>query len=115
MWRPELQPLPCRQTFLEKPGPDGRTSFAVMADTIPAGTVLEISLCVAISLNVVDQFFLWDYVLTGAQSNTVCAREDAEVRWQPVCTHTRKMSLVSNPTGMHSSVIRRANPNYTES
>ena len=80
IWRPDLHPLPCRQNVRQTTGPDGQDSFAVMADTIPSGTAMDISLCVEVSLNVVDQFpFLWDFVLMDATTQTVCAREDAEV------------------------------------
>ena len=83
MWRPDLHPLPCRQNILID-GADDRRSFIVVADTIPSGTVLDISLCVEVSLTVVDQFpFLWDFVLIDEATQTVCARENAEVFWQP--------------------------------
>ena len=76
MWRPGLHPLPCRQSVRHTTGADGRDSFAVMADTIPSGTVVDISLCVEVSLNVVDQFpVLWDFVLIDATTQTVCTRE----------------------------------------
>ena len=69
MWRPDLQPLPCRHKVARTIGADGRNSFAVVED-IPPGTVLEISLCVKISVTVVDQFpYLWDFVLTGEMEN----------------------------------------------
>ena len=65
MWRPELNPLPCRESFTLIVGADGRQIFRVIED-IPSGTVLEISLCVEIWVTVVDQFpYLWDFVLTG--------------------------------------------------
>ena len=69
MWRPELQPLPCRQNVDPTTAADGRRSF-VVREAIPSGTVLEISLCVEVSVIVVDQFpFLWDFVLTGETEN----------------------------------------------
>ena len=65
MWAPDLHPLPCRQSVAPTTGADGRHSFIVVG-AIPAGTVLEISLCVEVSVIVVDQFpYLWDFVLTG--------------------------------------------------
>ena len=65
MWRPDLHPLPCRQNVRQTTGADGRYSFAV-PEAVPSGTVLDISLCVEVSLIVVDQFpFLWDFVLIG--------------------------------------------------
>ena len=85
IWRPDLHPLPFRQYVRRTTEADGRHSFVVMADTIPSGTILETSLCMEVSLNVVDQFpVLWDFVLIGATAQTVCAaREDAQVCWQP--------------------------------
>ena len=65
MWRPDLHPLPCRQTVAQATEADGRHKFAVL-ETVPSGTVLEISLCVEVSVVVVDQFpYLWDFVLAG--------------------------------------------------
>ena len=87
MWRPDLHTLPCRQN-VHIYRPDGRYSFAVVADTIPSDTVLDISLCVEVSVNVVDQFpFLWDFVIMDATTQTVCAREGTEVCWQPVYSY----------------------------
>ena len=69
MWRPELNPLPCRQSMTITVGADGRKVFTVVRD-IPSGTVLEISLCVEIWVTAVDQFpYLWDFVLTGEMGN----------------------------------------------
>ena len=69
MWRPDLQPLPCRQNVAQTTGADGRHSYAVV-EAVPSGTVLEISLCLEVSVVVVDQFpFLWDFVLTGKTEN----------------------------------------------
>ena len=114
MWRPDLHPLPCPQSIRKTTGADGRHSFAVRK-AVPSGTVLEISLCVKVSVIVVDQFpVLWDFVLIGATAQTVCARENAEVCWQPSILIRTNIS-VSNPAGMHSSVIRRANPDHTQS
>ena len=88
MWRPDLHPLPCRQTVRHTTGADGRHSFAIVADTIPSGTILETSLCMEVSLNVVDQFpVLWDFVIMDTTTQTVCAREDAEVCWQTVYSY----------------------------
>ena len=68
MWRPDLHPLPCRQKLRHKTGADGRHSFAVR-EAVPSGTVLDISLCVAMSLHTVDQSpVLWDFVLTGGMA-----------------------------------------------
>ena len=79
MWRPDLHPLPCRQSFNKITGADGQHRFSFPAK-VPLGAVMDVSLCVEVSLNVVDQFpFLWDFVIMGATTQTVCAREDAEV------------------------------------
>ena len=65
MWRPGLQPLPCRVKVAQTTGADGRRSFAVL-EAVPSGAVLEISRCLEVSVGAVDQFpFLWDFVLTG--------------------------------------------------
>ena len=115
MWRPDLHPLPCRENVRQTSGADGRHNFAVLVDTIPSGTVVEISLCVEVSVIVVDQFpVLWDFVLMDSTAQMVCAREDAEVCWQPSIL-IRTNIFVSNPAGMHPSVIRRANPDHTQS
>ena len=69
MWRPDLRPLPCRQKVAQKTAADGRHSYAVV-EAVPSGTVLEISLCLEVSVFVVDQLpFLWDFVLTGETEN----------------------------------------------
>ena len=71
MWRPDLRPLRCRQSVDKTTGADGRHSFAVR-ESVPSGTVLEISLCLEVSVTVVDQFpFLWDFVLTGETENGI--------------------------------------------
>ena len=75
---------------------------------------MDISLCVKVSIIVVDQFLLWDFVLMDSTAQTVCAREDAEVCWQPSILIRTNIS-VSNPAGMHPSVIRRAHPDHTQS
>ena len=75
MWRPDLHPLPCRQRVRTTKGPDGRPRFAVVVDTIPSGTVVEISICVEVSVIVVDQFpFLWDFLIMDTKTQTVCVR-----------------------------------------
>ena len=113
MWRPDLHPLPCRQKVRQTTGADGRHSFAVLADTIPSGTVLEISLCVEVSVVVVDQFpYLWDFVIMDATTQTVCAREDAEVCWQPVYSY--EQIYLCQIAGMPPSVIRRANSDHLQ-
>ena len=79
MWRPDLHPLPCRQSVDQTTGADGRHSFAV-TKAVPSGTVLEISLCVEVSVVVVDQFpYLWDFVITGETENehTGCQQTSA--------------------------------------
>ena len=69
MWRPDLHPLPYRRKVDQRTGADGRHSYAVL-EAIRPGSILEISLCVEVSVVVVDQFpFLWDFVLTGETEN----------------------------------------------
>ena len=69
MWRPDLKPLPCRQHVVRTTGTDGRDSVAVL-EAVSSGSVLDMSLCVEVLLNDVDQFpFLWDFVLTGETEN----------------------------------------------
>ena len=87
MWRPDLNPLPCRQNFAWAVGADGRYIFTVIG-AIPSGTVLEMSLCVEISVTVVDQFpYLWDFVLTGETENkcTGCQQTSASSRPHTAC------------------------------
>ena len=80
MWRPDLHPLPCRQTVAQTTGADDRNVFAVLEETISSGTVLEISSCLQMPIVVVDQFpYLWDFVIMGPTTQMVCAREDTEV------------------------------------
>ena len=89
MWRPDLRPLPCRQNIDIYTGPDGRHSFGVV-DTIPADTVVDISLCVDVSPSVVDQLpFLWDFVFIGLTSQTVCV-------CVCVCVYARMQKSVGN-------------------
>ena len=69
MWRPDLHPLPCRQSVHHTTGADGQHSF-VVSESIQSGTVLEISLCVQLSVILIDQLpYLWDFVLTGEMEN----------------------------------------------
>ena len=87
MWRPDLQPLPCRQNVAQTAGTDGRHSYAVV-EAVPPGTVLEISLCLEVSVRVVDQFpYLWDFVLPGETQNecTGCQQTSASSRAHTAC------------------------------
>ena len=69
MWRPDLQPLPCRKDVIQTIGDDGRPSYAVR-EAVPSGAVVEISLCLEVPFLVVDQLpYLWDFVLTGETEN----------------------------------------------
>ena len=69
MWRPDLHPLPCRQSVDQTTGADGRHIFTA-PEVIRSGTVLDVSLCVDVSVIVVDQFpYMWDFVLTGKTEN----------------------------------------------
>ena len=113
MWRPDLHPLPCRKNVNLATGADGRPTFSVPA-MLPADTVMDISPCVKVSIIVVDQFLLWDFVLMDSTEQMVCAREDTQVCWQPSILIRTNIS-VSNPTGMRPSVIRRAHPDHTQS
>ena len=68
-------------------GADGRHSYAVL-EAVPSGTILENSLCVEVSVPVVDQFpFLWDFVLTGETENeyTDCQHNSASSRAHIAC------------------------------
>ena len=66
MWAPHLHALPRRLDVAQITSADGRHSYEVL-EAVPSETVVEISLCVEVSLIAVDQFpFLWDFVLTGA-------------------------------------------------
>ena len=79
MWRPDLHPLTCHQSVHHTTGAEGRDSFTALAK-FPSGTVLDISLCVEVSVVVVDQFpVLWDFVIMSAttQRQTVCVPRDA--------------------------------------
>ena len=87
MWRPDLHPLPCRQNFTQTIGADGRHSFAVR-EAVPSGTVLEVSLCLEVSVITIDQFsFLRDFVLIGESENkyTGCQQTSASALTPPVC------------------------------
>ena len=69
MWRPDLQPLTCRRNVGQTTGADGQQSFTV-AEAIPPDTILEISLCLEVSVVVVDELpYLRDFVLTGETEN----------------------------------------------
>ena len=69
MWRPDLQPLPCRKDVIQTIAADGRRSYAVR-EAVASGAVVEISLCLVVPLVVVDQLpYLWDFVLTGETEN----------------------------------------------
>ena len=87
MWRPDLHPLPCPQNVYETTGADGRRNFAVI-EAVPPGNILESSLCLEVSVSVVDQFpFLWDFVLTGETENeyTGCQQTSASSRAHTAC------------------------------
>ena len=68
-WRPDLKALPYRRKIAQGIGADGHRRYAVL-EPIKPDSILEVSLCVEISLVSVDQFpFLWDFVLTGEMEN----------------------------------------------
>ena len=87
MWRPELHSLPCRRNVTQTTGTDGRFSF-IVREAVPSGTVLEVSLCLEVSVMVVDQLpFLWDFVLTGIMEHgyTSCMQTSTSSRAHTVC------------------------------
>ena len=91
MWRPDLHPLPRRQSVAQTIGADGRHSF-VMRDAVPSGTVLEVSLCLELSVVVVDQFpFLGGFVLAGEIENdcTRCPQASVPSRAHIACVFCR--------------------------
>ena len=55
MWRPDLQPLPCCQDIEQTTDDNGLRSYTVLS-AIPADTVLDVSLCLDVPANFVDQF-----------------------------------------------------------
>ena len=98
MWRPDLHPLPCRQSVAQTTGANGRNIFFVRK-AIPSGTVLEVSVCLEVSVVAIDQVpFLWDFVLTGETeheydtSYTCCQQTSASsrVRLPPVFCRSRR-------------------------
>ena len=69
IWRPDLQPLPCRKHVIQTIGADGRHSFAVR-EAVRSGAIVETSLCLEVPVVVVDQLpYLWDFVLSGETEN----------------------------------------------
>ena len=69
MWRPDLHPLPRRRNVVQITRADGRHSYRIL-EAVPSGAVLEISLCLEVSVIVLDQFpFVWDFALTGETEN----------------------------------------------
>ena len=69
MWRPELTPLPCRQPVIQKTADDdGDVSFIITRD-VSEGTLLEISACIKMPVDLVDTYSLGDVVLTGHTEN----------------------------------------------
>ena len=98
IWRPDLHPLPCRQSVRPTIGADGRHSFFVLADTIPSGTVVEISVCLEVSVIVVDQFpVLWDFVIMDAITQQVCARTRMQKSVGNQYTHMNTYPCVKIP------------------
>ena len=55
MWRPDLQPLPCCQNIEQTTDDNGLRSYTALS-AIPSGTVLDVSLCIDVPANFVDQF-----------------------------------------------------------
>jgi hypothetical protein len=88
MWRPDLHPLPYRRKVAQRTRADGRHSYAVL-ETIRPGSILEISLCVVMSVVVIDQFpFLWDFVLIGETEHEHTGCILGANRYLPPHTHT---------------------------
>ena len=109
MWRPDLEPLPCRQSITQTIGADGRHNFAVRG-AVPSGTILEVSLCVEVSVFVVDQFpFLWDFVLTGGTENayTSCNRLLPPRAHTPHVLLQMKVKLISENVVIRSCISSR--------
>ena len=68
-WRPELHPLPCRQDVVQRTGADGTRSYVVLA-AVSSGTGLDISPCLEVPANVVDDSpYLRDSTLNGHVAN----------------------------------------------
>ena len=87
MWRPDLHPLPYRRKVAQRTRADGRHSYVVL-ETIRPGSILEISLCVVVSVVVIDQFpFLWDFVLIGEteHEHTGCQQTFASSHAHTAC------------------------------
>ena len=75
MWRPDLQPLPCRQSVAQSTGADGRHSFFVR-EAVPSGAVIEVSLCVEVPLDIADHIpSLRDFMLTGEMESEQTASQ----------------------------------------
>lgn len=71
MWQPDLHPLPCRQSVAQRKRTDGRHTFSVR-EAVSSGTVLEVSLCLAVSITAIDRFpYLRDFVITGEAENDI--------------------------------------------
>ena len=64
MWRPELTPLPCRQPVDQIAADDDDDVSYIITKDVPAGTVLETSLCLEMPPDTVDTYSLGDVVLT---------------------------------------------------
>ena len=87
LWRPDLHPLPCRQRVAQSTGADGRHSFFVR-EAVPSDTVLEVSLCVEVSVDALNQLpLLGDFVLIGEMETeqTACQQTFASARTFRLC------------------------------
>ena len=78
IWRSDLHHLPCPKNVDLAARADGHPTFVVQT-MVSSRTVLIMSPCVKVSIIVVDQLLLWDFVLMDQTAQMVCTREDAEV------------------------------------
>ena len=77
MWRPDLQPLPCWRNVEQATDANGLRSYTALS-AIPSGTVLDISLCLAVPANFVGQFLvLRNSTLPGQTANVHAAYQQA--------------------------------------
>ena len=71
MWRPDLQPLPCCQDIEQATDANGLRSYTAPS-AIPSGTVLDVSLSLAVPAKYLDQFpALRDSTLPGQTANVL--------------------------------------------
>ena len=77
MWRPDLQPLPCCQDIEQTTDANGLRSYTALS-AIPSDTVLDVSLCLDVPANFVDQFpALRNSTLPGQTQHVHAAHQQA--------------------------------------